>query len=50
MNANSCSDLYKAIGEDFWLATWCNSTALEGYIFWKEYPILCSLDILMIKS
>ncbi|OWM82121.1 hypothetical protein CDL15_Pgr001695 [Punica granatum] len=30
MNAKSCSDLYKAVGEDFWLATGCNSTALEG--------------------
>ncbi|KAK4749428.1 hypothetical protein SAY87_026877 [Trapa incisa] len=30
MDANSCSDLYKAVGEDFWLATWCNSTAFEG--------------------
>ncbi|KAL2522527.1 Suppressor of RPS4-RLD 1 [Forsythia ovata] len=30
MNAESCSDLYKTIGEDFWLATWCNSTAIEG--------------------
>ncbi|KAK4777177.1 hypothetical protein SAY86_005865 [Trapa natans] len=30
MDAISCSDLYKAVGEDFWLATWCNSTAFEG--------------------
>ncbi|KAL2962700.1 hypothetical protein AAZX31_17G159100 [Glycine max] len=30
MHAKSCSDLYKVIGEDFWLATWCNSTAFEG--------------------
>eukprot|EP00261_Vitis_vinifera_P021485 XP_010652744.1 PREDICTED: suppressor of RPS4-RLD 1 isoform X3 [Vitis vinifera] len=30
MHAESCSDLYKIVGEDFWLATWCNSTAIEG--------------------
>ncbi|XP_027919337.1 suppressor of RPS4-RLD 1-like [Vigna unguiculata] len=30
MHAKSCSDLYKVVGEDFWLATWCNSTAVEG--------------------
>ncbi|KAL9273423.1 Suppressor of RPS4-RLD 1-like protein [Drosera capensis] len=30
MHAESCSDLYNIIGEDFWLATWCNSTASEG--------------------
>lgn len=30
MNAKSCLDLYKTIGEDFWLATCCNSTAVEG--------------------
>ncbi|XP_057964310.1 suppressor of RPS4-RLD 1 [Malania oleifera] len=30
MLADSCSDLYRIIGEDFWLATWCNSTAVEG--------------------
>ncbi|GLT68821.1 hypothetical protein SLA2020_410190 [Shorea laevis] len=29
-NAKSCDDLYKLVGEDFWLATWCNSTAFEG--------------------
>ncbi|KAB1214867.1 Tetratricopeptide repeat protein 13 [Morella rubra] len=28
--AKSCSDLYRVVGEDFWLATWCNSTAIEG--------------------
>lgn len=33
MNAESCSDLYQAVGEDFWVATWCNSTAVEGYLF-----------------
>ncbi|XP_027193136.1 suppressor of RPS4-RLD 1 isoform X2 [Cicer arietinum] len=30
MHAKSCSDLYKVVGEDFWSATWCNSTAFEG--------------------
>ncbi|XP_021629242.1 suppressor of RPS4-RLD 1 isoform X3 [Manihot esculenta] len=30
MDAKTCSDLYKVVGEDFWLATWCNSTAIEG--------------------
>ncbi|KAF7828654.1 suppressor of RPS4-RLD 1-like isoform X1 [Senna tora] len=30
MDAKSCSDLYKVVGQDFWLATWCNSTAFEG--------------------
>ncbi|XP_020537233.1 suppressor of RPS4-RLD 1 isoform X2 [Jatropha curcas] len=30
MDAKTCSDLYKVVGEDFWLATWCNSTATEG--------------------
>ncbi|WVZ24465.1 hypothetical protein V8G54_003009 [Vigna mungo] len=30
MHAKSCSDLYRVVGEDFWLATWCNSTAVEG--------------------
>lgn len=30
MNAESCSDLYRVVGQDFWLATWCNSTAFEG--------------------
>lgn len=29
-DAKSCSDLYRVVGEDFWLATWCNSTAIEG--------------------
>ena len=29
LGANSCSDLYRVVGEDFWLATWCNS-AFEG--------------------
>ncbi|XP_043715068.1 suppressor of RPS4-RLD 1 isoform X2 [Telopea speciosissima] len=30
MQAESCSDLYDVIGEDFWLATSCESTAFEG--------------------
>ncbi|GER30947.1 tetratricopeptide repeat protein [Striga asiatica] len=30
LNAESCSDLYKAVGEDFWLSTWCNSMTIEG--------------------
>ncbi|KAK7406487.1 hypothetical protein VNO78_08114 [Psophocarpus tetragonolobus] len=30
MHANSVSDLYNVVGEDFWSATWCNSTATEG--------------------
>lgn len=30
MRAKSCSDLHGAVGEDFWLATWCNSSAFEG--------------------
>lgn len=29
-DAKTCDDLYKVVGEDFWLATWCNSTAFEG--------------------
>ncbi|KAH9663845.1 Suppressor of RPS4-RLD 1 [Citrus sinensis] len=29
-DAKSCDALYKVVGEDFWLATWCNSTAFEG--------------------
>ncbi|XP_047315854.1 suppressor of RPS4-RLD 1 [Impatiens glandulifera] len=30
MAAESCNDIYRIIGEDFWLATWCKSTAFEG--------------------
>ncbi|XVF17569.1 hypothetical protein REPUB_Repub10bG0134700 [Reevesia pubescens] len=30
VHAKSCDDLYELVGEDFWLATWCNSTAFEG--------------------
>lgn len=30
MQAKTCGDLYRVVGEDFWLATWCNSTAVEG--------------------
>ncbi|KAK9286712.1 hypothetical protein L1049_015115 [Liquidambar formosana] len=33
MHAESCSDIYRVVGEDFWLATWCNSTAIEGKQF-----------------
>ncbi|KAH9712205.1 Suppressor of RPS4-RLD 1 [Citrus sinensis] len=29
-DAKSCDDLYKVVGEDFWLSTWCSSTAFEG--------------------
>ncbi|XP_020091961.1 suppressor of RPS4-RLD 1 isoform X2 [Ananas comosus] len=29
-NAVSCSDLYNVVGENFWVATTCNSTAFEG--------------------
>ncbi|KAL2906425.1 Suppressor of RPS4-RLD 1 [Bienertia sinuspersici] len=28
--AESCSALHKAVGEDFWVSTWCNSKAFEG--------------------
>ncbi|KAJ4963031.1 hypothetical protein NE237_022970 [Protea cynaroides] len=30
MQAEFCSDLYDIVGEDFWLATRCESTAFEG--------------------
>lgn len=30
LEAKSCADLHRAVGEDFWLSTWCNSTAFEG--------------------
>ncbi|OMO56531.1 Tetratricopeptide TPR-1 [Corchorus capsularis] len=30
VHAKSCDDLYELVGEDFWLATSCNSTAFEG--------------------
>ncbi|TKY70628.1 Suppressor of RPS4-RLD 1 [Spatholobus suberectus] len=30
MHASSVSDLYNVVGEDFWSATWCNSTVFEG--------------------
>ncbi|KAI3954875.1 hypothetical protein MKW92_015947 [Papaver armeniacum] len=30
LHAETCSDLYSVTGEDFWIATWCNSTAFEG--------------------
>jgi len=32
IHANSVSDLYNVVGEDFWSSTWCNSTAFEGYV------------------
>lgn len=34
-DAKSCDDLYKIVGEDFWLATWCNSAAFEGYALYR---------------
>ncbi|XP_021809550.1 suppressor of RPS4-RLD 1 [Prunus avium] len=30
LEAKSCADLHRAVGEDFWLSTRCNSTAFEG--------------------
>lgn len=30
MRADSCADLHKIVGEDFWVSTWCNSMAFEG--------------------
>ncbi|XP_073044864.1 suppressor of RPS4-RLD 1 [Primulina eburnea] len=30
LKAESCSDLYRTVGGDFWLATCCKSTAVEG--------------------
>ncbi|WCJ31344.1 Tetratricopeptide repeat (TPR)-like superfamily protein [Euphorbia peplus] len=30
LDAKTPYDLYKVVGEEFWLATWCNSTAVEG--------------------
>ncbi|XP_074308821.1 suppressor of RPS4-RLD 1 [Silene latifolia] len=30
MLAESCSDLHKIVGDDFWVATWCDSSAFEG--------------------
>ncbi|EOA15941.1 hypothetical protein CARUB_v10004035mg [Capsella rubella] len=30
MRAETCDELHKVVGEDFWVATWCDSTALEG--------------------
>ncbi|ONK64775.1 uncharacterized protein A4U43_C07F29780 [Asparagus officinalis] len=32
INAKSCSDLYDCIGENFWVATTCESTAFEGLV------------------
>ncbi|KAL1190442.1 Suppressor of RPS4-RLD 1 [Cardamine amara subsp. amara] len=30
MRAETCEELHKIVGEDFWVATWCDSTAFEG--------------------
>ncbi|CAN7068427.1 unnamed protein product [Brassica oleracea var. botrytis] len=30
MRAETCEELHKIVGEDFWVATWCHSTAFEG--------------------
>ncbi|KNA17244.1 hypothetical protein SOVF_081470, partial [Spinacia oleracea] len=30
MLADTCSDLHKSVGEDFWVSTWCRSMASEG--------------------
>ncbi|KAF8070832.1 hypothetical protein N665_1130s0009 [Sinapis alba] len=30
MHAETCEELHKIVGEDFWVATWCHSTAFEG--------------------
>ncbi|EPS60222.1 hypothetical protein M569_14582, partial [Genlisea aurea] len=30
MNAESCLDLYKAVGQEFWLATWCDTTSVDA--------------------
>ncbi|XP_010531274.1 PREDICTED: suppressor of RPS4-RLD 1 [Tarenaya hassleriana] len=30
MQAETCIELHKIVGEDFWVSTWCNSTACEG--------------------
>ncbi|KFK30365.1 hypothetical protein AALP_AA7G251800 [Arabis alpina] len=30
MRAETCDELHKIVGEDFWVATWCESTASEG--------------------
>lgn len=40
MNAESFSDLHKIIGEDFWLASWCNSTAIEGYYLFSCFSFI----------
>jgi hypothetical protein len=29
IDAKNCTDLYNVVGEDFWLATLCSSTAFE---------------------
>ncbi|ESQ53338.1 hypothetical protein EUTSA_v100242860mg, partial [Eutrema salsugineum] len=30
MRAETCEELHKIVGEDFWVATWCDSNAFEG--------------------
>lgn len=30
MRAKTCDELHKVVGEDFWVATWCDSNAFEG--------------------
>ncbi|VVB09911.1 unnamed protein product [Arabis nemorensis] len=30
MCAETCAELHKIVGEDFWVATWCESTVSEG--------------------
>ncbi|CAH8274011.1 unnamed protein product [Arabidopsis lyrata] len=30
MRAETCDELHKIVGEDFWVATWCDSTGSEG--------------------
>uniref|UniRef100_A0A1J3IUG7 Suppressor of RPS4-RLD 1 n=1 Tax=Noccaea caerulescens TaxID=107243 RepID=A0A1J3IUG7_NOCCA len=30
MRAETCDELHKVVGEDFWVATWCDSNAFEG--------------------
>ncbi|KAI4330750.1 hypothetical protein MLD38_029007 [Melastoma candidum] len=30
LQSNSRADIYKIVGEDFWLSTWCDSTASQG--------------------
>lgn len=32
MRAETCDELHKIVGEDFWVATWCDSTGSEGWV------------------